>query len=103
MLDLCTLGTGGALPLPERGLSSLYVRLNGRGVLVDCGEATQTAIRILGWGFRSIDALLITHDHSDHIACRNVLIAGYGELIAADIHTTAVNGFMHGLKKNEKQ
>ena len=66
MLDLCTLGTGGALPLPERGLSSLYVRLNGRGVLVDCGEATQTAIRILGWGFRSIDALLITHFHADH-------------------------------------
>lgn len=26
-----------------------------------------------------------------------------GELIAADIHTTAANGFMHGLKKNEKQ
>ena len=26
-----------------------------------------------------------------------------GALIAADIHTTAVNGFMHGLKKNEKQ
>ena len=26
-----------------------------------------------------------------------------GEIIAADIHTTAVNGFMHGLKKNEKQ
>ncbi|MBQ3210816.1 MAG: DUF4830 domain-containing protein [Oscillospiraceae bacterium] len=24
-----------------------------------------------------------------------------GELIAADIHSTAVNGFMHGLKKNE--
>ncbi len=26
-----------------------------------------------------------------------------GEIIAADIHTTAVNGFMHGLKKNEAQ
>lgn len=24
-----------------------------------------------------------------------------GKLIAADIHTSAVNGFMHGLKKNE--
>ena len=24
-----------------------------------------------------------------------------GELIAADIHSTAANGFMHGLKKNE--
>lgn len=66
MLDLCTLGTGGALPLPDRGLASLYVRLNGRGVLIDCGEATQTAIRILGWGFRAIDAMLITHFHADH-------------------------------------
>ena len=26
-----------------------------------------------------------------------------GKLIAADIHTSAVNGFMHGLKKNDKQ
>ena len=26
-----------------------------------------------------------------------------GELIAADIHTTAVNGFMHGLKKNDNE
>lgn len=66
MIDLCTLGTGGALPLPDRGLASLYVRLNGRGLLVDCGEGTQTAIRQIGWGFRAIDALLITHFHADH-------------------------------------
>ena len=26
-----------------------------------------------------------------------------GEIIAADIHSSAVNGFMHGLKKNEQQ
>ena len=26
-----------------------------------------------------------------------------GKLIAADIHSTAVNGFMHGLKKNEAE
>ena len=26
-----------------------------------------------------------------------------GKLIAADIHTSAVNGFMHGLKKNENK
>ncbi len=26
-----------------------------------------------------------------------------GEIIAADIHTTAVNGFMHGLKRNDKE
>ena len=66
MIDLCTLGTGGALPLPERGLASLYVRVNGRGLLVDCGEGTQNAIRLIGWGFRAIDGLLISHFHADH-------------------------------------
>lgn len=66
MIDLCTLGTGGALPLPERGLASLYIRLNGHGLLLDCGENTQTAIRRIGWGFRCIDGLLITHYHADH-------------------------------------
>ncbi len=66
MIDLCTLGTGGALPLPERGLASLYVRMNGHGLLVDCGENTQTAIRRLGWGFHGIDGMLITHYHADH-------------------------------------
>ena len=66
MIDLCTLGTGGALPLPERGLASLYVRLNGRLLLVDCGEGTQNAVRRAGWGFRAVDAILLTHYHADH-------------------------------------
>lgn len=52
--------------MPDRGLAALYLRLNGQGLLVDCGEGTQTAIRRLGWGFRHIDALLITHFHGDH-------------------------------------
>lgn len=66
MLECCTLGTGGALPLPDRALSSLYVRVNGRALLIDCGEGTQVGIRKLGWGFRCIDGMLITHYHGDH-------------------------------------
>ena len=66
MLECCTLGTGGALPLPDRALASLYVRVNGHGLLIDCGEGTQVGIRRLGWGFRCIDGLLITHYHGDH-------------------------------------
>lgn len=66
MLECCTLGTGGALPLPDRGLSSLYVRVNGRALLIDCGEGTQVGIRRLGWGFRCLDGMLITHFHGDH-------------------------------------
>lgn len=66
MLEFCTLGTGGTLPIPERALSSLYVRVNGRSLLIDCGEGTQVGIRRLGWGFRCLDGLLITHYHGDH-------------------------------------
>ena len=66
MLEFCTLGTGGTLPIPDRALSSLYVRVNGRGLLVDCGEGTQVGIRRLGWGFRCLDGLLLTHFHGDH-------------------------------------
>ena len=66
MLELCTLGTGGTLPLPERALASLYIRVNGRGMLVDCGEGTQVGIRRLGWGFRCLDGAVLTHYHGDH-------------------------------------
>lgn len=66
MIDVCTLGTGGAIPLPDRALSSLYLRMDGRALLIDCGEGTQTQIRRLGWGFKSIEAVLLTHYHADH-------------------------------------
>jgi len=66
MLDLCTLGTGGTLPIPDRALSSLYVRVNGQAMLVDCGEGTQVGIRRLGWGFKCLDGLCLTHYHGDH-------------------------------------
>ena len=66
MLEFCTLGTGGTLPIPDRALSSLYIRVNGRSLLIDCGEGTQVGIRRLGWGFRCLDGLLLTHFHGDH-------------------------------------
>lgn len=68
MLDLCLLGTGGMLPLPYRALTSLMVRYNGSNILIDCGEGTQTQIRLLGWSFKPIDVICITHFHADHIS-----------------------------------
>lgn len=66
MMDVCTLGTGGAIPLPERALSSLDVRVDGHCLLIDCGEGTQVQLRKLGWGFKCVDAILLTHYHADH-------------------------------------
>lgn len=68
MLDVCLLGTGGMMPLPDRWLTSLLIRYNGRMILIDCGEGTQIPLKMAEWGFRTIDAVLFTHYHADHIA-----------------------------------
>ena len=68
MLDVCLLGTGGMMPLPDRWLTSLFCRYCGKGLLIDCGEGTQISMRKLGWSFKQIDVLCITHFHGDHIS-----------------------------------
>ncbi|NMA83005.1 MAG: ribonuclease Z [Epulopiscium sp.] len=68
MLDVCLIGTGGMMPLPDRWLTAFLVRYQGRMALIDCGEGTQIPLRMLGWGFKSLDIICITHYHGDHIA-----------------------------------
>ncbi len=68
MLDICLLGTGGMMPMPARFLTSMLVRVNGRMMMVDCGEGTQVTMKMLGWGFKVIDVICITHFHADHIS-----------------------------------
>lgn len=67
MIDVCLLGTGGMMPLPNRFLTSCLIRHNGNMILIDCGEGTQVPIKILGWGFKNIEAVCFTHFHADHI------------------------------------
>ncbi len=68
MLDICLLGTGGMMPLPNRWTTSLLTRYNGSSLLIDCGEGTQVALKNSGWSFKPIDIICITHFHADHIA-----------------------------------
>ena len=68
MLDVCLLGCGGMMPLPDRWLTSLMTRYNGSSLLIDCGEGTQIAIKEKGWTFKPIDTICFTHFHADHIS-----------------------------------
>jgi ribonuclease Z len=68
MVDICLLGCGGMMPLPERRLAALLYRFNGKMILIDCGEGTQVSVKQAGWGFKAIGAVCFTHYHADHIA-----------------------------------
>jgi len=67
MIDVCLLGCGGSMPVPNRTLTSLLVSINGRKILIDCGEGTQVSMKILGSGFKKIDTICLTHYHADHV------------------------------------
>lgn len=68
MLDLCLLGTGGMMPLPNRYITSLLTKYNGSSLLIDCGEGTQVAMKKFGHSFKPVDIILITHFHADHVS-----------------------------------
>ena len=68
MIDVCLLGTGGMMPLPNRLLTALLVRYNGKCILIDCGEGTQIAMKKKGLSAKPIDVMCFTHYHADHIS-----------------------------------
>ena len=68
MIDVCLLGTGGMMPLPDRWLTALMLKYNGQSILIDCGEGTQIALREVGWSAKQIDLMCFTHYHADHIS-----------------------------------
>ncbi len=68
MLDVALVGTGGMMPMPNRFLTSLLCRAKGKMIIIDCGEGTQVSLKMLGWGFKNIEAICITHCHADHIS-----------------------------------
>ncbi len=66
MLDVCLPGTGGTVPRLDRFLSCCYMRYNGIGLLIDCGEGTQLAVKKAGFSLGKIGTILLTHFHADH-------------------------------------
>jgi len=60
--------------------NSVYVSAEGGGVLVDAGlsgSSIERALFAVGKGFDGIKAILITHEHSDHVSGAGILSRRY--------------------------
>ena len=66
MLDISLPGTGGTVPHLERFLSCCYMRADGVGLLIDCGEGTQLSIKKAGFSLSKIAIICLSHFHADH-------------------------------------
>lgn len=74
------LGSGAAVPKLSRGTTAQYVSCQNRQILLDCGEGTQLQFRKFKLKFQSLDIILITHLHGDHVFGLPGLISTMGLL-----------------------
>ncbi|HWM18773.1 MAG TPA: MBL fold metallo-hydrolase, partial [Ilumatobacteraceae bacterium] len=68
MVAIVMLGTGTPNPDPARAGSAVAVTDGDRFVLVDCGRAATHRMLEAGLQLGGLDAVFITHHHSDHVS-----------------------------------
>ena len=62
------LGTGSGMPELDKNQSSLYVNVNGKHLLFDCGEGVSKQLLKHNIANDVLDAIFISHYHPDHIS-----------------------------------
>lgn len=67
MDKITVLGTSGASPTKERGLTSVALVHEGSVLLFDCGEGTQMQLLKYNVNSSKIKAIFVSHAHGDHI------------------------------------
>jgi len=65
-IQVVLLGTGSPIPDPNRAGPATLVRSGGVNLLVDCGRGVLMRAAAAGTSAAALDALLLTHLHSDH-------------------------------------
>jgi len=73
-IEIVLLGTGSPIPDPRCAGPATLVRAGGTTLLVDCGRGVLMRAAAVGAVAGSLDAVLLTHLHSDHITDLNDVI-----------------------------
>ncbi|RCU45933.1 MBL fold metallo-hydrolase [Haloplanus salinus] len=67
-MRLTFLGTGSAMPLPDRAQTGLLLERDDRRVLVDCGAGVLGRLAATDPGYEGVSTVLLTHRHLDHVS-----------------------------------
>lgn len=77
-MRVTVLGSGTSVPNPDRFPAGYLVETNGRRVLVDLGPGVLRRAAACGLDLDTIDAVLLTHYHTDH--CADLAALAFGLL-----------------------
>jgi ribonuclease Z len=67
IIKVTLLGTGTPLPIMDRFGPSILVQAGGQSLLFDAGRGCLQRLRQVNLAYKNLNALFITHLHSDHI------------------------------------
>lgn len=70
-------GVGDGWPCADRNHSSFLYRLGDTSLLVDCGDGASRGFKATGLSYDTVDAIFISHLHTDHFAGFFMLVQGF--------------------------
>lgn len=73
-ISVTILGTGSPIPDPQRAGSATYLEAGGTRLLVDAGRGVLMRLAAVGVLPNMLDAVLLTHLHSDHLTDLNDVV-----------------------------
>ncbi len=67
-MELTVLGSGSAMPVPDRRQAGYLITHDDRRLLVDCGSGVLGRLAETDVGYEGVSTVLLTHHHLDHVA-----------------------------------
>ncbi|VTT85903.1 Ribonuclease Z [Halorubrum sp. DM2] len=67
-MELTVLGSGSAMPVPDRAQAGYLLDDGDRSLLVDCGSGVLGRLAGTDTGYEGVSTVLLTHHHLDHVA-----------------------------------